>query len=303
MNKVDAIISVAGWEERFVRGLEKDIDAVSPAQIVMLAFAEFLAMTEQKRTEAIGYAEGKGVDCKQLVLRREPKEIWRALRNLFGSAEWNKRSVLMDITTMPREVIWWTLSFLKQAQCSISFVYHRAASYSSAWLTRDTAQPRLVYQYSGIAKLGKPTCLLLLNGFDIDRSAHMVQYFEPKLLLLGLQSGSQFGNEEKNVGQAVLLNERIKNISTFKLDAFGEDAGYAAILEAVNPVLSEFNIVAASLGPKTSAISLFQLISTHPEIALAYAPSMQFNPEYSEGIGESIMGTIGEVSPIDLANV
>lgn len=302
MNRVDAVVSVAGWEERFVRGLTDDLSSFGPDEVVMLIFAEFREMTAANREMVHRVAMERGCRWEEVILRREPKETWTALRAYFTGETWARRNVLLDITTMPRETIWWTIGALLENGCKISFVYHQASSYSQEWLTRDTGEPRLLYQYSGIAKLGKPTCLLLLNGFDSDRVLQIIQYFEPALILLGIQAGTQFGNEEKNAGPGDLIRQQMRAVKTFIVDAYAPDWGYAEILQAVLPHLEGFNVVAASLGPKTSAIALFRLVQKYPEIALAYAPSREFNVEYSKGIGRSLGGSMND-APEQIAHI
>jgi hypothetical protein len=107
-----------------------------------------------------------------------------------------------------------------------------------------------------------------------------------------LQKGSQFRNEERNVQGGEKLRQIMRNLSTFEMDAYSEDHGFRAIVEKVKPILPDYNLIAASLGPKTSAIAMLRIATMFPEIALAYAPSRQFNTFYSSGIGDSIEGTI-----------
>ena len=292
MMNSDALVCVAGWEERFVAGLKLDVDRFHPAEIVMIVFQEYKEETQANRSAVVLYAAENGIVWRELSVRREPREVWDTLRSDFTSPLWSRKRVVLDITTMPREVIWWSLSFLLEAGCELHYVYHRPQSYSSEWLTRDTDRPRLVYQHSGIAKLGKPTALLLLNGFDTERAEQMIQFFEPRLLLVGLQRGKQFENEERNLKRGERFGELIRNIKTFEIDAYSVDHGFSAIVEQVKPLLPDYNIIAASLGPKTSAIAMFRVIAEFPEIALAYAPSRQFNIGYSSGIGDSIEGSV-----------
>ena len=156
----DALVCVAGWENRFAAGLKLDVDRYHPAEIVMIVFQEYKDETQASRSEVVSYAAEKGIVCRELSVHREPREVWDTLRSDFTSSTWSQKRVVLDISTMPREVIWWSLSFLMGVGCELRYVYHRPQSYSSEWLTRDTDRPRLVYQHSGIAKLGKPTALL-----------------------------------------------------------------------------------------------------------------------------------------------
>ena len=49
----------------------------------------------------------------------------------------------------------------------------------------------------------------------------------------------------------------------------------------------------SSLGPKLSAVALYQIHKLHPSTALAYAPSQEYNREYSTGLGETFYGQVG----------
>jgi hypothetical protein len=292
MNKVEVVVAVAGWEERFLKGLEHDIAAHQPETVILLIFEEYVELTRKNRDALTDQLTNKGITIEEATLRREPKEVWNTLRLTFSDARIAGKNILLDVSTMPREVIWWSLKFLQAIECNVDFVYHRPGSYSPDWLTRDTGEPRLVYQCSGISRLGQPTGLLLLSGFDLDRARRMIQYFEPSLILLGIQTGHQFDNQVKNIDPSKSLGARTSLAKTFDVDAFGPDWGFQSTLDAVHPHLKSHNIIAASLGPKVSALSLFRLHSNYPEIALSYAPSRQFNPEYSKGIGAPIEGTV-----------
>ncbi len=249
-------------------------------------------MTRSNREALAETSVTTNISIRETMLRRQPKEVWFSIQETLKTANLAGRSVMLDISTMPREVIWWSLKFLQRENCAVSFVYHRPGGYSQEWLTRDTGEPRLVYQCSGIARLGQPTGLLLLSGFDLDRAQRMIQYFEPSLVLLGIQGGNQFENISKNIDPARALTDRMTLAKPFDVNAFGEDMGFQAMLDAIHPNLASHNFIAASLGPKVSAISLFRLHSTYPEIALTYAPSRQFNSEYSTGIGDAITGDV-----------
>lgn len=292
MPSAEALIAVAGWEERFVEGLRLDVKSCSPAELVVLAFEEYLVQTEDARKLASGLANQEAMRYREVRVRREPIGLWHHVCQAFSDKEWAQRSVLVDITTMPREVIWWTFSSLRSAQSQVRYVYHKPGGYPETWVTRDTDQPRLVYQHSGVSMFDRQTCLLLISGFDTDRAAQMIQFFEPRAVLVGLQTGSQYDNLAKNVHPMRRLLDRTPNVLFFDLDAYSSDHGLGAIEAAIVGHLGDYNVVAASLGPKPSAVALYRLRCKHPDIALAYAPSRQFNMKYSRGIGEAVAGVL-----------
>jgi len=292
MPRIDAIVAVAGWEERFLYGLRRDLETHRPADLMVFAFTEYLKATERHREEIAQVAKSVGTRYFELQLPRESVEIWKAIRDHLTGPAWRGRTALVDITTMPREVIYWAFSFLRSVDCDIQYIYYRPATYSSEWVSRDTDRPRLVYQHSGISEFGKETCLLLVSGFDNDRAAQLMQFFEPRAVLVGIQVGEQFDNEVKNAGAIEPLLRRRPNVTLFRLDAYSPDHGLSAIAEALQDKVGEYNVVAASLGPKPSAVALYRLHCSHSDIALAYAPSRQLSLDYSRGIGEAVTGSL-----------
>ena len=173
----------------------------------------------------------------------------------------------------------------------IQYVYHRPESYGE-WLSRDPEKPRLVYKMSGFARLGARTVLLVLAGYDTDRTQQLITFFEPAVTLLGLQKQNQ---DKANSERMQRLRERFdRDDSTklFELDAFAPDHGQLVIESQMKEFLESHNIIMSSLGPKLSAVSLYRIYRKHTEIGLAYAPSCEFNRSYSKGMGEAIEGIV-----------
>jgi len=221
----------------------------------------------------------------------DPLRTWNdTLIRVFEEVP-EKASVCVDITTMPREIIWQTFWFLQYRSCEIGYTYHRPNEYGE-WLSRDPGRPRLVYKMSGIARLGVRTALLILAGYDIDRVKHLTDVFEPAITLLGLQENSV---DPQNASKMKAIEDEFSCDSTvkvFRTDAFGADRGKGAITAALDTVVDTYNIVLASMGPKLSAVSLYELHRRNDTLGLVYLPSSEFNREYSSGIGESICGEI-----------
>ena len=189
---------------------------------------------------------------------------------------------------MPREVLWTVLNLLASSVTSLQYVYHRPEKYNEDWLTRDPGKPRLVPKLGGVARLGIPNKLLVLTGYDADRVKQLIAFFEPVSVLVGLQAGSQFDNQARNVQRCKETLKDEARVEYFEVDAYSEGHGYEAIKEAVKSHLGTANIIMSSLGPKPSAVALYRLHKEHEQTALAYAPSNEVNPDYSRGIGEAL---------------
>ncbi len=264
MQRIEAIVSVAGWEERFAKGVRAELDFHAPRQLVVFVFEEYLEQTQAGRAEARASAAECAIRYREVLVTREPSKLWKTVREELENRKWTQCSVLLDITTMPRELIWWAFSALHAVDCQVSYVYHKPGGYPDDWVTRDTDRPRLVYQHSGISVFGRGTCLLLVSGFDTDRIAQLIQFFEPRAVTIGLQLGDQYENQRRNVDMIQRLLGSTPNVRFFEMDAYSCDHGLAAMEEAIKPEMDRSNIVAASLGPKPSAVALYRLHRKYP---------------------------------------
>ena len=79
---------------------------------------------------------------------------------------------------------------------------------------------------------------------------------------------------------------------TFGIDAFAKDHGYLAFEELLQEVVSEYNVILGSLGPKLSAVALYRIRQRWPQIALVFAPANEFNMGYLHGIRSSFEGRL-----------
>lgn len=287
----DLIITVASWEERFWLGFKRLTDESCPKNLLLYFYKEYASATKanRDRVEALSREKGIEVQARELSFQ-DPVRSWRTLFETITKWTTQKIQVTIDLATMPRETIWTILDLLDESEPIVRCVYHQPEAYSTEWLSRDPGKPRLVYKLAGEAKLGLHTTLLVLTGYDVDRVRQLITFFEPQCTLLGLQVGDQFDNQSLNVDRHKREFEGEQGIELFNVDAFSEDHGFNAIEKQLEPHLKNSNIVMSSLGPKLSAIALYHLHKKYPGTALAYAPSNEFNPEYSHGIGEMLNG-------------
>jgi hypothetical protein len=76
-------------------------------------------------------------------------------------------------------------------------VYHRANKHG-AWCGCEPDRPHIVPKLGGIPSLDGPTKLLILSGYDEDRSEQLIASFEPDQTLILYQEGLHEENREKN---------------------------------------------------------------------------------------------------------
>jgi len=287
----NTLIAVLGWEDRFYEGIKSDLENYSFQRLILLRYQECDDFTVKSRELIENICAKNEIDLKYLeVSDLDTVEKWKVFDDYFSNEDNVGKNVLLDISTMPRDTIWSLLYFLNSLNISIDYIYHTPKSYNSDWLSKEPGKPRLLFKHSGISRLGVQTALIILTGFETERTKQLVHFFEPKLTYLGVQKGNQFNNEIRNAEN----HESIKGYTEtkeFELDAYAGDNGFSSIKDQIDELKDSYNVIVASLGPKPTSIAMYKAFLDNPEIALAYVPAKEFNKEYSKGIGDKIFGT------------
>lgn len=280
------------WEERAYEGFLKDMKAQTFREIVLVNYVDSLhsSATTSIVDKIKNFSIEEGISLAELNLQKNDViSNWKHIEDFIVNQEIESKEVFIDITTTPREVLWILLYNLGKKIESISYFYHQPQQYNKQWLTRESESPRLLLKHSGIIDPLKQTALLIITGFDSERVNQIVNYFDPKKVILAIQAGNQFDNEIRN-NDDLFEVEVEKEI--LQIDAYDGDLGFNTINKKIGSLIADFNIVIASLGPKLTALSMYKLFLFHPEIALCYIPCKDFNIEYSKGIGSTIEGNI-----------
>jgi hypothetical protein len=297
-DKYDMLISVLGWEDRFIKGAKNTIDKYDFERILLFKYCHYEEFTNANFNKLKHYCRDE-IDLNIVEFKDDiPVNKWNQIRQYFVDNNLIYKRVLLDITTMPRDVIWTVLYFLllkKNDKTTIDFIYHKPKKYSKTWLTKVPGEPRMLFKHSGITKLGLPTALLILTGFDIERVKQLVYKYEPKVIILGIQTGKQYGNNERNIklnNQLIEIFKDYSNIEKFNIDAYSHNNGLEDIEDAIISLNNEYNIIAASFGPKPSAISLYKCFKNNENMALTYVPSKNISKNYSKGFKNSLFGNV-----------
>jgi hypothetical protein len=280
MNKTVLIASI-GWEPRFLLSLE-DILAndASISEAIFFHPNAFIARTSEPLKKARELINQKSVDFTIAEIELTDHVLtWRSVEQTLKSVPINSK-VILDITTMPRHLIWVCLHFLELSKAKVQCIYYRPQAYGD-WLSGDNGKPKLLFRHSGIAYPDRQTCLLLFSGFDVERTNQIVDAFEPAKTILILQDGDQLDNNSRCVKSIAGRSE----ITTTTLNAFSDISTLKNQLEQlVIADIPNFNVVATTVGPRSSAIALYALNRAIPDIGLSYANSHLYNDNYSTGI-------------------
>lgn len=294
MNSYDSLVTVLGWEDRSRDGILNDLKVNRISRVYALDIEKSLDTPPFKSEEIDTFCEVHNIELNKIKINYDtPLKSWRGIESFIQEQSNIGQRVLLNITTMPRETIWSLLFFLmQQKNRQIDYVYYKPNKYTENWLSKEPCKPRLLFKHSGITELGKQTALIILTGFDADRTRQLINFYEPSLTVLGIQTGDQFNNLSRNDKKMhVEKCMGITNFREFSIDAYSEDHGLDVLKKEVKK-LKKFNVIISSLGPKLTAIALYKLVVECPHIAISYVSSKQYNVEYSQGTGESIRGGV-----------
>ncbi len=282
MPDFDYLVTCSGWEDRFTEGLEHNIAKFNIDEVVVFNIDKFLDKTQKNRMEAIHKLKDINYSEVEISLVDDVK-TWRTIEQFFNTNQIDRKNICVDITTMPRFLIWFFMHFVSRYNNCAKYVYYKPNKYEECdWLTSDAEQPRLVFKHSGIYLSDRPTLLVVQTGFDIERVNQLIYSYEPERVFLGAQIGDQFDNLVKNLHKH---KEHLKfqEIEYFEIDAFNAPYGYEVMKEIVVKYSETHNIILSSFGPKPAAVAMFNLNGDIPEVGLSYVLVKNYNEAYSHG--------------------
>lgn len=285
----NVIFICPSWEERSYLGFLKDCDDTAPNKVVVIK--KVRPINEQEIVNSINSiidaCSNRHIDYEIIEWKEASPDNWGKLQTRLNGLLTTDNRIHLDITTMPRDILWTLLFFFSQYSNHVDVRYYQPCSYNETWLSREPANPRFLLKHSGIVELGKPTCLVVITGFDTERTKQIVTKFEPQRIILCIQEGEQFGNSNRNKDtiheeSCNLLGNT--NVTITKINAYSDDFGFETINSLLDS-LSNYNVILASFGPKPSAIGAYKAYQHHPNIALCYVPCKEFNKDYCKGLG------------------
>lgn len=292
MTNETLLIAFASWEDRFKAGFACNLKNYRVNRSLVFSFDEYAERSNRNMDAIKAICMKEDVVCLPMKLNIDtPAKNWRKVLDSIDSNIDNCQKILLDISTMPRDIIWYILWLIEQKSMPTSYVYYSPQRYGR-WLSRDPQSPRLVYKLSGTALPSAKTALLITTGYDLQRVKRLINWFEPKKLMIGVQAATQFERNREAMIKYRQMLQKESDCSIFELDAFSEDRGMDAIERQLQSIESSYNIIMSSLGPKLTAITLYKIRKKRKEIGLVYTPSKQYNKNYSHGIGHRYYGAV-----------
>lgn len=288
----EILILYPSWEDRASLGFE---DYANSNKIDLVLIIEKQDSLNQDKTQTSLFniknlCSLKKIPIETIIVENNDKKTFEDLQSLIQQLG-KDNNVTIDITTMSRNIIWMLLFFIKEKFEAVKIIYTLPKAYCGDWISKEPSIPSLLLKHSGIIDLDLKNCLIIITGFDTDRTKQLVRFYEPQKIVLLIQTGIDFDNNKRNNAEehklvCEELGYNVANIDIQSIDSYSSDLGYSSIQKLIKSYKPDYNIILASLGPKLSAISLYQIYLKNTEVALSYVPCKEYNPNYCTGVGE-----------------
>ena len=203
-------------------------------------------------------------------------------------------NIFLDITTFTHETLLVIIRLLKFRQKNFKalFVgYVGAKEYSLnvpdelKWLSTGISDIRSVIGYPGVNSPARENHLIVLFGFEDDRTKELIELMQFDSISLG------FGPEDDSIlsNHFKINYERHTKLMNYYSDAHKFTFSLTDPFEAANSLRKEIerfrnkNIVIAAMNTKLSTLGAALVGIENPKIQLIYAKAIQYNVEgYSE---------------------
>lgn len=159
---------------------------------------------------------------------------------------------------------------------------HTTQAYLPTKLTQGVAQITTVHNFFGSLSLEKQTILVLLLGFEPERSVVVWKHFNPSKTIALITNPPRYSNlnylkyaQENNSYLLSQPSVEVRNVPA--------DNPYAVknVLEAIyNDTRGSFNMVIGPFGTKPQAVGVFLFCLEHPKVQVVYSYPMKYTRSY-----------------------
>ena len=291
LGEIDLFIVSSGFEERSTTlALHLDAKSISSSVIYHLSDNYILAETHRNvikqhltHISQIDYPKNDPFETYKI--------FYTSTINLISdnSSVNRKLSVVVDVTGFSREALLILIKVLSHKdlvhKINIYLVHTPVESYSNdenMWLTKGVREIRPIFGYSGIITPSKKTLLLILGGFEDERTQTIIDTFEPHSLILGRPSLDGSVNIQlKDLAEKKF--EKIKSvfnniiIETIEFSCLEIDSTIDTIDQIYQTYNNKYNIIISPLNNKISTVASAIAAINNENIQISYASANQYN--------------------------
>lgn len=287
LGQIDLFICSSGFEDRSIKlALSLSSDAISNSMIFHLNdtyIMSFLNLNiiQQKiqNLKIIEYPKNNSLETFDLFYSTFKK---------FNEDNNNKKvKVVIDVSSFTREILLILMKVITIERFSNFekiIVYTPNESYSSEtnfWMTKGIREIRSIIGYSGLHSPSKKLLLLILNGFEEERTENIIESFEPAKLIIGKPNKADSINSSLNDIACTKFEEvksKYQNLIVQEFEFSCTDIGITtSVLNKIIAENEDYNIVISPLNNKISTIAAAIVGLKNEDVQICYASANQYN--------------------------
>lgn len=289
--QIDLFIGAVSFEERCFAF----IDHIDSSQFSTIWFTY---NENEKEFYSENLSKAKNISSELIEFSTDDSLVTgKNLLEKFSNLESNI-NILIDISTFTHEGLLILIKFISLFKLkfrNIYSVYVGAKSYSvneqddNKWLSKGTKTIRSVLGYPGVMNPSQKNHLLILFGFEIERTERIIEEFEFEKVSIGVgpeKDSISSTHYDLNRKRHIDLLNKYNIAETFEISL--TDPFQAATV--INKQISKypnFNIVITPLSNKMSTLAVALVALKNPKIQIAYVRPHEYNFQgYSEAADE-----------------
>jgi len=172
--------------------------------------------------------------------------------------------------------------FVVELNLGIPRILHTTQTYLQTKLTRGVEQITTIPNFFGSISLEKQTVLVLLLGFEAERSLVVWKHFNPMKTVALITNPPRSGNVDY-LKYARENNSYLLSQSSVEMRDVPADNPYGVrkVLEDIyNETRESFNMVIGPFGTKPQVIGVFLFCLEHPKVQVIYSFPVKYTRSY-----------------------
>jgi len=218
--------------------------------------------------------------------RDDPIEGITQLRNIWGQCkprDSEEPFITIDLSGFTKIYLFELLHYLvAELNLGVPRLLHTTQTYLPTKLTRGVQQITTINNFFGSISYEKQTILILLLGFEPERSLAVWKHFNPSRTIALITNPPRYGNLDY-LKYARENNSYLLSQPSIEVRDVPADSPYVvkSVLEAIyNDTRSLFNMVISPFGTKPQVIGVFLFCLEHPKIQVVYSFPIKYTRSY-----------------------
>lgn len=282
-NEFDLFICSSSFDSRCI-SIPNIVKKKSFANIRVCHFENNYECADIKHKEIIEILQTASSNLETILLKKhDPLYNYDLLDSTFSEIKFCKTPhILIDISTFTREILLIFIRFLTHnfnRNISVTFCYSPSANYPE-WLSKGVKEIRSILGYSGDYSPLKRDFLIILVGFECERSQVVIDNYEPTKLFIGKADLSNSISEELGkINDKHFRNLLYRNslAEEFEFSCIDIEKTKNIISEIAQQYQNEYNIIVAPMSNKISTLGVAYAALENQNIQICYASTNQYN--------------------------